>query len=59
MQYIFKFLKFISVSGWILYLIKFIFEEFVECQLFYCIWIVFFTMTLYLISVIETWYSSK
>jgi hypothetical protein len=59
MKYIFKFIKYVSISGWILYLVKLMFEDFVEFQLLYCMYVVFFTMVLYLISVIELWYLGR
>lgn len=59
MQYIYDFIKIISITGWVVYLIKFMFVDYWEYKLFTFIWVIFFAIMLWLVSIIENWWISK
>ena len=53
MKYIINFTKHISFVGWVLYLIKFIVEDYMPDKLFCFIMVIIFAIIFYLVGIVE------
>lgn len=59
MKYIINFTKHISFVGWVLYLIKFIVEDYMPDKLFCFIMAIIFAIIFYLVGIVENMSKNK
>lgn len=59
MKYIINFTKHISFVGWVLYLIKFIVEDYMPDKLFCFIMVIIFAIMFYLVGIVENMSKNK
>ena len=59
MKYALNFAKHTSIIGLILYLIKFMLEDVIEYRMISCIWMVVFSMVIYLTTIIDSRYLKR